>query len=653
MLRALAYGAALIALSGPLGVGIGTQATGTRGGATQIIEDGTPALPTLAGLSKSLTINGQTVEPSVWCQGDVATTSDWACDGATLTAAGSGGTVDLGSPLGADTAVDPAGARYWQAGDNDYADIDTEDSVFEVVVFMSSSVLVDIYAKRVGGSGAGVEIKTTFGRGLNLIVADATTTAQISTANGLDGWNHVIWFVDKSGSGQAYVNGVASGSATTVSSVGSAVVAAAATIGARSNGTSNYNEPISHFAVWKSPAWLDTHLQATVARNRAAAAFGIPSGQNSNTARASAATVERAGQLHTVGAGWMRVEGDGYLTELGTTNQLLQSSNYGTSWTATRATVGGSVTAPDGSTCTTCGIIASVDSNSHYVSQAVTTAGTGDHSLSVYAKAGAVDHAVVQFTNSPNTFAYWDLTDCSIGTITGTPTTTYGESFGSDGWCRIGFTEATTNTSQTVYLLAAEGDADLTFVGDAATVSVYFWGAQIEAQAAMTSHVATTTATASRSADVLQYTLPEFDIDSRGISLVSAVKWSDYTPGVTSTRQVISLSDGSSNNDRLTLFAYNAPDRAGWFGNAASSTQWSITGSIALSDGASHTLAGFAAANDARMFVDGTSDGTPDTSATMPDDLDTLTIGARPSGDLQPDRAHISRWAIYRGEVRE
>ena len=79
-------------------------------------------------------------------------------------------------------------------------------------------------------------------------------------------------FMDRSGFGQWYVNGVASGAAVDISArSGSITNGEDLTLGAQSTGGGTSDIAISYAAMWKSAAWLDSHLQPTIAAARYAA----------------------------------------------------------------------------------------------------------------------------------------------------------------------------------------------------------------------------------------------------------------------------------------------------------------------------------------------------------------------------------------------
>lgn len=227
----------------------------------------------IAALPESLTINSQTVFPTYWYEGRDATLAAWTArhgSGGTLTAEGSGGTTNIVPPtLGTtDRAVDTDTTRRWQGVAN--LDRTTKDFVLEFVGAFS------------GEAGYAMAVSTRPDEGIALLKdtgatrfsfwANGDALAVVNGATGLVAGNyyHVMVFYDASGSAQIFVDGVASGSAVVVSSVGSIDDAEDLQIGAYGNDTLPWNEEIAFFALWESPNWLDTHSQAAIAAARAA-----------------------------------------------------------------------------------------------------------------------------------------------------------------------------------------------------------------------------------------------------------------------------------------------------------------------------------------------------------------------------------------------
>ena len=97
-----------------------------------------------------------------------------------------------------------------------------------------------------------------------------------SATNVVGNFCHVLIFVDRSGSGQVYINGVASGAPVNVSAIATnANTTQTITIGKRSNGSTPFTERLQFLGLWKKVGWLDSHLQLAVAWERYNQLFAI------------------------------------------------------------------------------------------------------------------------------------------------------------------------------------------------------------------------------------------------------------------------------------------------------------------------------------------------------------------------------------------
>jgi hypothetical protein len=595
--------------------------------------------PNPGALSKSITVNGITATASVWCQGGSATATEWTCDAQTLTAAGSGGSFAQGSPLGSGTAVDGVGTRRYTGGTFNPG---ANDVVVEAVAVVSSGATAAILSTRTAG-GQGFELFANNTNAIRAYVGGATTNATvISNTTTLDHWIHILLIIDRSGSGQLYINGLASGAAVDVSGVGTITASSLALLARADTGGSIYADRVAHVAAW-AHSNVGSHLQAQFARDRAAAAFGITPGFTSATSRASLAVVEIGGVLHKVASHWMRADSDGYFSESTTTNLALRSQDLSATWAKNDAgdTIGGSVVDPQEATSTVSGIIGDSTDGNHGVSQAITVTATA-YSFSAYFQAGTQSWARLLNATTGSSL-YCNLSGSGSLGATASTIKTWIDRLGTTNWYRCGFSFTGTAAAHTFHLRVAQGDGDDSVAGNGSSVQLYAWGAQVEALPIMSSYVVTAGVTAGRTADTLRYNVTEFDIDSRGVSLVVDINRGVLT--ASSVSGLLRLSDGASNNDRVNLLLTTTGTAARTLVTAASVGQADFSGTTNTGTGALFTIAAFAKTNDVRMFVNGTQEGTPDVSATMPDDLDTVDIDADYS-------AHISRASLFLGEVR-
>lgn len=198
----------------------------------------------------------------------------------------------------------------------------------------------------------------------------------------------------------------------------------------------------------------------------------------------------------------------GLLIEEARTNTALRSEEFGTTWTATRATVvANQVVAPDG-TLTADQIVDTTDNNTHFISQTFT--GTAAlWTFSVYAKASGLNHVALRLFNGTSQvgLAYYNLSTGATGTVTaGTATIA---SVGN-GWYRCALTATlAASASCTADIQLANADNTNSFVGNAWN-GVTVWGAQVELGAFLTSYIPTGAATATRQADAATMTGTNF-----------------------------------------------------------------------------------------------------------------------------------------------
>jgi hypothetical protein len=365
MLRSALFLLVLAAPRGPIILGPNTNVGGSPPSGP--IVAGTPqttrpifeldfnkTVPSVANLDPNLTINGTTVTPTFRYKGGDCDATDcdaWDYgDALTRTAVATPPDYNDGSPLlGAnDDSVHFNGSDYYQSAAATTGDVTTEDMVVELVAKFDN-IAADMWFldKYVGpAQGWGVRMRNIGTGRLDFLIRDADSGLKIvQSANTLTAgaWYHYLAFVDRSGSVQIYLNGTASGAAVDIS-------AAADTItnndnlhmGEHQGGASAVTGNIAYAAMWKQDAWLDTHLQATVAAERFARLTGVYAQRNAGNSqvpttltRTTTATMRKytsgVGKLYTVGAGWPRGErlsiGDGLLSEGTEDNIAIQSED--------------------------------------------------------------------------------------------------------------------------------------------------------------------------------------------------------------------------------------------------------------------------------------------------------------------------------------
>lgn len=220
-------------------------------------------LSSVANLDPELTINGTAVEPTFRYTAVDADSTDWdAWDyGETLTANSVGGvTFNDGSPLLGtyDDSVKFDGTGYFQADNDSFADITTEDFVIEVVFIATATTigrLINKYA-----SSTGYVVLESGGTGqLVFTMGDGTTAAVATTALTEGAWYHALLFVNRdeasTNGSQWYINGLANGSGQDLSAKANITVSSALTIAAGVAGNDAWDKNIAYCAMWKQSDW--------------------------------------------------------------------------------------------------------------------------------------------------------------------------------------------------------------------------------------------------------------------------------------------------------------------------------------------------------------------------------------------------------------
>lgn len=623
-------------------------------GARELADVGSGASMGIAALSEDLTINSITVSPTFRYEAKNATTGLWtATVGENLTGAGSGGTVGLDTPLLTDDeAVNGDGSRYWDSGSNALYAMGTKDFVIELVGKTPPNSSYMAATTNLGGSSPGWAIGSGSGVAERFVVYlrnDALALVSVFSDNLPDStWYHAIVFFDRSGSAQWYVNGSASAAPTVVSSVSSAQDTNANNflVGAYGTGSLPYGESFAYVAMWQRDAWLDTHLQASVAAERFAKLNGtwssaLAKGPDQSLLRNSVATLEKQGQsggqkLFTVGARWPRIEkrpdkygryAVGYNSEGQHTNLLPYSQaldNAG--WTKTRCTVtADSTTAPDGTTTADTIAEDGTAASSHLVLETIFGLTVGQK----YTHQGffkAINRQWIclleQVAVTGTVGRYFNIVEGTVGIALGTAPETSFIRYIGDGWfhCGITFTADLATTLNTQIALA-ESNGGIVYDG-LTQDSVYAWGHQLTNTAYPVSYIKTAGATVTRLSDRFQ--IDGLTLPSSG-TLVSETLSENVSLG---NVRYITISDATANN---RVLPYRATSNLLAFVQTGGVTQANATSSIPLKARTWQEARMTYATDDVNMYVDGAL-GVNDSLATMPSGMTRLTIGVGYSG---------------------
>ena len=267
----------------------------------------------------------------------------------------------------------------------------------------------------------------------------------------------------------------------------------------------------------------------------------------------------------------------GLLIEEQRTNLLLQSADFGTSWSASRGTVTtNGLVAPDGTTTGDTFAGNGAVGGTQGVFQSALVSSSTAYSMFVYAKAGTTSWITIQgFDGTTTPRAWFDITNGTVGTVESGMSNGQIVSVGN-GWFRCSVVRTTGVAAislRTLIGLATANGVEAT----SSFLTMNLWGAQTEAGAFATSYIPTTTAAATRSQDVATMTGTNF---SSWYNATQGTLIAEATPNVPSTNPAnqvtVSIDDGTTNN-RIQLYRTTSSTAFSWLTQVSGSTTYQPT----------------------------------------------------------------------------
>ena len=498
-------------------------------------------------------------------------------------------------------------------------------------------------------AAVGWEIRENAGTLILTLQDEDGSVDVVSAALTASCWHYAECYVDRSGSAQWFVNGVASGDAVDISATEKTLTnTESLTIGADSGGADEYTSHIAYLAMWTSASWLDTHTQTAVAKERfmrvtgVAASVAIGSKVPTFT-RATAALLDRVSSgvttYYYVGIGWPRVCGRatsggvgyrGYLAETASTNNVTNSSDIATWDNYDSVTFGSDVIQSPIQGVLFDSVIESTDdaAKPHRASSPLLSWVTD----SVYAISFIVkvaDRGWIHLSaNGGNITAYIDLTTPAWGTVS--------DSIGQKeifdlggGWYRVRMAATAGATgSSALGFFPCVVNGSVNYQGNGST-AFYLGAVQHEANICgySTSPIITTSGAVTRNADVLTYdagNIPVAGDAARGRA--SACIFMPALNATVADKTILGFNDGGAATDVVEL-CVNTSNGLSLRSAASGATSGDANGTTSVMTRAS-VLASASWATDAlRVSVNGVSDAT-ENDGDIPDDLDRITVGS-------------------------
>jgi len=309
----------------------------------------------------------------------------------------------------------------------------------------------------------------------------------------------------------------------------------------------------------------------------------------------------------------------GLLVEEQRTNLLLRSEEIdNASWGKTGSSVtADTTTAPDG-TSTADKLVEDTSTGGHVVLQSV--AGLADSTTftaSIFCKAAERDWVALTLVDKAGALnrVWFNVSTGTQGTTNGT-VSAFSAILFANGWYRLSVSVSTATGAGTPQVRLSIGSADNTasYTGNG-TSGVFFWGAQLEVGAFPTSYIPTTTAAATRSADVASITGANF---SSWYRQDEGTVFADYLLPSLLDGTVVSFDDGTNNNRWQMRYRNSTGVNQGRYRFVSSSGSLDLTSSLAAPNVDTGSKSAYVMKSGDQTWVTNAIQGTQGTQSTVP-----------------------------------
>ena len=310
------------------------------------------------------------------------------------------------------------------------------------------------------------------------------------------------------------------------------------------------------------------------------------------------------------------------LLEKQSTNLIPYSEDFSNAaWSKTNLTItSNNAISPDG-TLNASKMTDDATSGEHKIFDSLSITSGVDYTFSVFVKSNGRNFIRLRLENagvgSGQINVWFDVLNGTVGTV-GAGTAII-ENYGN-GWYRCIATGTTSTTSYVAQINLSNADNSVTYLGDG-TSGVYLYGAQLEQSSYPTSYIISNSGTSTtRLADTASKTgLSSVINDSEGVLFAEIAALADD-----GTNRQLSLSDGSSANNKLSIIYTSTTNQIQAFVRASGSISFNETFTLSSAT-SSNKIAIKWKLNDFALWVNGTEVAT-DISGSVPVGLSKLSF---------------------------